>query len=1128
MRRFLTAPLGVAVALGLMPTAAFGLPEDAAPESDVAAGSFSAPSVAAQARYNYPVSDADELSANALSVEEPLPSAFDLRGGGNVTSVKFQNPWGSCWTFATMASLESNVLKQGASTQSGQIDYSERQLAWFGRTAVGAETDPLQAGEGSFAECTAGSSWTPTQLAFNGGGDFGTATALLSSWFGAADEVDIPYTDMDGNWSASDTSGDWSLAESDRTLSSVHLKESNSLPSPATFTDVLNPSTSTYKYDPQATEAIKKALLSDGAVTLGYHADQSRPNQETKHSKYFNYAEWSQYVNEFVTQDDPATEEDDRTTANHAVTIVGWDDSFSKNNFTTQPPEDGAWIIKNSWSEKWGLQGYFYLSYYDMSLAMPTSFKADVRKEDGSFSYDVNYQYDYLGSASVAKVEPGKFGNAVAANVFVAKGNEVLKAVSATTANPNSEVRIDVYLLDDDAQSPTDGVRAASKTETVAYGGYHTIGLDNSIPLDAGQRFSVVESICGYQGSYLPLEVAAYDENDPDEAAGGFVKNQKAVANKGESYYSTDGGATWDDVVNLKPSDVQQRISSSIFGGYAEVRSVGNAMIKAFTVDGDDAPDPAQAARFDPREQGLSTPVRNQGSLDLCGPFATMASLETSLLFGASTASELANTGLSPFQAVYFTTIGNEEREAAGMNQFMPDNPYGGGTGPYRLAASLAAGKGAAVLRAGVTDGPYNPLDESLRFASDVRLTGTANLGNGADACWEAPGGQDVGAAVKRIVSEEGPVVAEFYSGQGFNNFDYSYSSYYVAPGITGAAADHYIAIVGWDDNFSRHKFNQEMQPASDGAWLAKNSWGTEHGEGGYYWISYEDASLMFQSALFGEAKRAGESIYQYDEMGWLDSMSLGGTTGWAANVFTSVRNERLDRVQFCTTGRNTAYTVGVYRLAADAVDPRAGTLVSTCAGVREDPGYVTVTLDTAVDLATGDSFSVVVKLQNATYAYPIAVEAYTPDPELRGSEPQYMGKDAQGLPETSWVSLDGASWTNPAGYGAYLARDSSGGGGVGSTPGAAQASDRADEGAGSTKSYVTNVCVKALTMPRDAGDAGGSDGSATDDAAVPSVLVATGDATGALPAVLVSLAACAATALLAFGGQRRAAKGRE
>lgn len=56
--------------------------------------------------------------------------------------------------------------------------------------------------------------------------------------------------------------------------------------------------------------------------------------------------------------------------ANHAITIVGWDDTYSKDNFTNwnnghTPEHDGAYIALNSWGPYANDNGYFYISYED-------------------------------------------------------------------------------------------------------------------------------------------------------------------------------------------------------------------------------------------------------------------------------------------------------------------------------------------------------------------------------------------------------------------------------------------------------------------------------------------------------------------------------------------------------------------------------------------------------------------------------------------------------------------------------------------------------------------------------------------------------------------------------------------
>ena len=64
----------------------------------------------------------------------------------------------------------------------------------------------------------------------------------------------------------------------------------------------------------------------------------------------------------------------------HAICIVGWDDDFSKDNFEIKPEHDGAWIAVNSWSENWGDQGYFYISYDDKYKAVEYLRQKNVKK----------------------------------------------------------------------------------------------------------------------------------------------------------------------------------------------------------------------------------------------------------------------------------------------------------------------------------------------------------------------------------------------------------------------------------------------------------------------------------------------------------------------------------------------------------------------------------------------------------------------------------------------------------------------------------------------------------------------------------------------------------------------------
>lgn len=54
----------------------------------------------------------------------------------------------------------------------------------------------------------------------------------------------------------------------------------------------------------------------------------------------------------------------------HTILLIGWDDTYSKNNFkeNVRPSTDGAYIALNSWGNETGDNGYIYVSYEDYSV----------------------------------------------------------------------------------------------------------------------------------------------------------------------------------------------------------------------------------------------------------------------------------------------------------------------------------------------------------------------------------------------------------------------------------------------------------------------------------------------------------------------------------------------------------------------------------------------------------------------------------------------------------------------------------------------------------------------------------------------------------------------------------------
>ena len=200
-----------------------------------------------------------------------------------------------------------------------------------------------------------------------------------------------------------------------------------------------------------------------------------------------------------------------------------------------------------------------------------------------------------------------------------------------------------------------------------------------------------------------------------------------------------------------------------------------------------------------------------------------------------------------------------------------------------------------------------------------------------------------------------------------WNNATHAY--YYNGSAVT----NHAVAIVGWDDNYPRTNF--ATTPPGDGAFIIRNSWGSGWGDAGYFYISYYDSNLASNqsySFLNAEPTTNFGRVYQYDPLGWIDSLGwYGSTTGWFSNIFTAAANETLTAVSFYAASPASPYEIYIYK-GVTAGSPRSGTLAATQTGSLQMAGYNTINLSSPVNLTSGEAFSIVVKLTTPGYSYPI------------------------------------------------------------------------------------------------------------------------------------------------------------
>ena len=371
-------------------------------------------------------SEADSINYRSFSfdVKASLPTSYDVRTQSYAPKIKNQRQTNGCWTFATTTVLETYTKKKLNLNQT----YSTRHIEY-------SSTRKFKNGEindhGFDREV-------------GSGGNYFMSSSYLINGYGAILESEMPFENN----------------ENEILLSAIQNKN--------TIIDVNNIVLKNGTYGDKCTltesEDIKRLVMENGAVAVTTYITNS--------STYYNSKTAAYYYN--GTND-----------INHAVTIVGWDDNYSKNNFgTTKPSSNGAWIVQNSYDTTYGEKGYYYLSYEDvhtcdiyMSIA-----SVDTEIEDNSYILDKLGYISYMGYGT-ATATGNDYTIAYAMNVFTKPSTkaESLKEITFGTSGTGT---YQIYYKAGNAGKSSISTMTLIGSGNIPYNGYITHKLEEPIILD--------------------------------------------------------------------------------------------------------------------------------------------------------------------------------------------------------------------------------------------------------------------------------------------------------------------------------------------------------------------------------------------------------------------------------------------------------------------------------------------------------------------------------------------------------------------------------------------------------------------------------------------------------------------
>lgn len=218
--------------------------------------------------------------------------------------------------------------------------------------------------------------------------------------------------------------------------------------------------------------------------------------------------------------------------------------------------------------------------------------------------------------------------------------------------------------------------------------------------------------------------------------------------------------------------------------------------------------------------------------------------------------------------------------------------------------------------------------------------------------------------AFKEAIMNSGAVYNTYRSVSGYYSWINGHYTYcYQGAGST----THAIAIVGWNDTLTT--------ACGNGAWIAKNEYGTSFGEGGYFYIGYKDTLVLKYNSIWPEIEEydPGLKIYQYDTIGGWPFVGYEDPIIYGLIKYTAASDQYITRIGTYTVSYGAWLSAEIYE---DFDGSNLTGLLSTAPEQYCDyPGFWQIDLPEPLKIQTGNDFYIKVRYYAPGENYPMAVE---------------------------------------------------------------------------------------------------------------------------------------------------------